>query len=111
MQLYRPCGMASVLPTCRNMSFSRRRGGKRAALTSVCSCEARPSNIARGTNMSLMSFLCGLLPGRCGCGETDSSKRPKPKTDSVEVQPGTSKETNSAHESSATGKGSHTPQL
>jgi len=49
VQLYRPCGMASVLPTCRNMSISRRRGGKRAALTSVCSCEARPSNIARGT--------------------------------------------------------------
>ena len=47
MQLYRPCGMASVLPTCRNMSFSRRRGGKRAVLTSVC--DARAFNIARGT--------------------------------------------------------------
>ena len=33
VQLYRPCGMASVLPTCRNMSISRRRGGKRTVLT------------------------------------------------------------------------------
>src|SRR4029077_11039394 len=58
--------------------------------------------------MSIMSFLCGLLPGRCGCEAPEPGKQARDKTSSAKAESDSQKPTKPAHEPPTTTEGRHT---